>query len=247
MMKGSSQKKRAHAPARKESALSATLREQAWSALNSAGFFVARDVLDLSDVTAEVLEELKQLMRKRKDTDFIFNEHGLVAQDDAYPDECGDRLRLQLFFSKARLPPRIKWLLESIKARTEEIFPATHEACDHVLLLSEPGCANQQCHTDYDPETGDQDGLGCIIALEDETALNVWPGSIDFDVDAEYHRERLALRAGDMLLFRGDLVHSGASYEASNVRVHCFLDTYGATKRLDNKSYFMAKHANIKE
>jgi hypothetical protein len=38
------------------------------------------------------------------------------------------------------------------------------------------------------------------------------------------HHQRLELKAGDALVFRGDLVHGGAAYEHDNVRVHGYLE-----------------------
>jgi len=35
---------------------------------------------------------------------------------------------------------------------------------------------------------------------------------------------QLALNAGDVVVFRGDLVHAGATYEKRNVRLHVSLD-----------------------
>jgi hypothetical protein len=253
MMKGSVKrvtKKRAREPVA-ESALPSTVREQTRTALNTQGFFVIRNFFDLSGVTPALLDEIKTVMRARKATDVIFNGQGTVdpaTQNDDYPTSCGDRARLQLFFKHARMPSPIKWLLDALRRRTAEIFPATHEACDHVFLLSEPNCADQQCHADYDPDMkvdGDAYPLGCLIALEADSALNVWPESIDFDVNKRYHHERLALGAGDMLLFRGDFLHSGASYARSNLRVHCFMDVWNATERLDNGTYYMDENSNI--
>ncbi len=247
-------KKRTHADTSVQSALSVSQQLEARTALDTCGFYVLRNFVDLSGVSPALLDDLKQRMRKRKETDYIFNGQGKVdptTQDTTLPVECGDRARLQLFFNKARMPAHITWLLQAIQARTQEVFPASHQACDHVFLLSERGCDDQTVHCDYDPSDhatpfGGGWPLGCLIALEPDSALNVWPGSIDFDANKRYHHERMALNAGDLLLFRGDLVHSGASYlERSNLRVHCFMDRWDAVERGDNGTYFMDKCDNV--
>ena len=59
-----------------------------------------------------------------------------------------------------------------------------------VALRSEAGCSEQSAHTDYTregPPSGWYDWdtdfvpLGCLVALQDGTALNVWPEAIRFD------------------------------------------------------------------
>ena len=41
---------------------------------------------------------------------------------------------------------------------------------------------------------------------------------------SDEQRKVIRLQIGDILIFRGDLVHSGAAFTAENVRVHCYLD-----------------------
>ncbi|GLE08233.1 hypothetical protein PINS_up019284 [Pythium insidiosum] len=36
-------------------------------------------------------------------------------------------------------------------------------------------------------------------------------------------REEIRLNAGDLLLFRGDLIHAGAAYVTQNTRIHAYL------------------------
>ena len=98
-----------------------------------------------------------------------------------------------------------------------------------VLLYSEEGCEKQQPHTDYSKENmenvaDEKVPLGCLVALEDQTFLDVWPKAIRFK-RIPYFPVRLELKKGDVFVFRGDLVHAGSSYkDRDNVRVHIYLD-----------------------
>ena len=69
--------------------------------------------------------------------------------------------------------------------------------------------------------------LAMIVALEDGTTLHVCP----FDSDGE--EEEIPLNAGDVLVFRGDLIHAGAAYDARNVRIHCYIDSLSAPEPRD--------------
>lgn len=53
--------------------------------------------------------------------------------------------------------------------------------------------------------------LACLVALMDDTAFDVWPGAIRFDESRKIKSLQERLNAGDMLVFRGDLVHGGAA------------------------------------
>ena len=56
-----------------------------------------------------------------------------------------------------------------------------------VVLRSEPGCQSQLPHTDYPEQMADGSAwydwrsndvpLGCVLALQDETHFDVWPGA----------------------------------------------------------------------
>ncbi len=115
-----------------------------------------------------------------------------------------------------------------------------------VVLRSEPGCQPQRSHTDYLPEDVYQlsdDGipLACVVACMDETYFDVWPGAIRcFDTQPEktFRHMRLKLNAGDMLVFRGDLVHGGAAFDKLNVRIHAYLDVR-SVKRTNNATHYM--------
>ena len=89
---------------------------------------------------------------------------------------------------------------------------------------------HQLAHTDFSPKTlanvllvGDDGNmpLACLVALVDDTVFDVWPYAIRFDGKRVCKPMQIRLRAGNMLIFRGDLVHAGAAVgEVENVRIH---------------------------
>jgi len=104
-----------------------------------------------------------------------------------------------------------------------------------VGMHSLVGCAAQPLHTDYD---GDQvrraalKPLGVLLALQDGTKLALQGG------------HELRLRAGDLLIFDGDLVHAGAAYpDAANTRLHLYVHV-PCVRPPRNVTYLIADHAN---
>ncbi len=123
-----------------------------------------------------------------------------------------------------------------------------------VLLRSLPGCERQLAHTDYIPDeellmsTAENRPLLCVLALEDNTKLVVWPGSHKLiggrgRTIKPIEPHIVWLEAGDAILFRGDLVHAGAEYETENIRLHCYIDSK-AVNRHPNRTYIIQKHAD---
>ena len=113
---------------------------------------------------------------------------------------------------------------------------------DWVCIGSVPGCKPQAAHTDYPPPEGivnnEHVPVNVLVALSDNTYLNVWPGShkivaqeymrnsddTDICSDDKIFMKTIMMEEGDILLFRGDLVHGGAGYCKENYRLHCFMD-----------------------
>lgn len=121
------------------------------------------------------------------------------------------------------------------------------------VIGSQAGCAEQAPHTDYMPclsgigrELEDQDFPGvAIAAVMPSTRLCVWPRSIRLLHHPEWAREPIAkqtleLEPGDVLQFRGDLVHAGAAYETDHLRLHCWLDSERCT-RGSRGNYWIAR------
>ena len=116
--------------------------------------------------------------------------------------------------------------------RLAPLFPL-HQVDSMVALLSKMNCQAQFAHTDYSPKalagvTDDMVPLACIVALADGTAFDVWPGAIRFDTSRMFKHLQIKLRRGDVLIFRGDLVHGRAAVgDVENVRIHAYLDVIG--------------------
>lgn len=143
-----------------------------------------------------------------------------------------------------------------------ELFPHL-EPNDWVVIGSKLGCKDQAAYTDYPPTLDmKNDGMvpiNVLIALEPQTFINVWPRShrlicndlLDDEGNSAWDTmdkqiapigmQTLELSKGDLLLFRGDLVHAGASYETSNHRLHCYLDSWAREK---NRTWIIHKHAS---
>jgi ectoine hydroxylase-related dioxygenase (phytanoyl-CoA dioxygenase family) len=86
-----------------------------------------------------------------------------------------------------------------------------------------------------------------LVALEDETTMDVWPGSHRLvrgstDIQDPVSVVHVSLNKGDALLFRGDLVHAGSAYTKPNVRIHFYLDS-PLVKRVANRTWIISKHA----
>ena len=130
-----------------------------------------------------------------------------------------------------------------------------HRVGGVVALRSQPGCQRQAAHCDYIPDDVflDTDDVNVpllfMLALEDDTKLDVWPGSHKLvrDIRAARRmlpivRKTLTLQAGDAVLFRGDLVHAGSEYSKQNTRLHVYLDS-PAVPRDPNRTWIIYKHA----
>ena len=126
---------------------------------------------------------------------------------------------------------------------------------DMTILRSQSGCKDQLPHTDYiagdlervlDYDNDDDMPLSCIVVCMDNTYLNVWPGAIkcfnsnNDGNNKQFECVRLNLNAGDVLIFRGDLVHAGSAYDEKNVRIHVYLDSkHVNTKKSEDRTFLM--------
>ncbi len=70
--------------------------------------------------------------------------------------------------------------------------------------------------------------LSVRLGVEPGTRLWIWPHGCDTEPAASAAEARapfaLELEVGEMLVWRGDLVHAGASYDRDHVRVHAYVD-----------------------
>jgi len=128
---------------------------------------------------------------------------------------------------QVRLKPSHKIVKSVTSALQKHGFMYGRTAGTSVLIHSESGCKRQQWHTDYKPQAISnlrKKPLGVLVALTDNTL---------FDTPAQ----QFTLKCGDMLVFDGDEVHAGSSYNTENTRFHMYIDTPTHT-RIRNRTYF---------
>lgn len=121
-----------------------------------------------------------------------------------------DRRRRQ-----AALPidaPIVQRLLGALEHAGLLVGRSVHDA---VVIVSEAGCGIQEWHRDYDPEAY----RGCTIK-----PLAVLLSCEEGGRWIHEHGE-VALGAGDVVVFDGDVVHRGAPYRNRHMRVHVYLDS----------------------
>jgi hypothetical protein len=200
--------------------------------LHRDGYAVLRNWITVPE------RELTAFQKRAADADPIFNGPGR-----------NDHRRRQL-----TLRPRDGTWLGTVRDRLATEFGTTgHTPTGFVLLASDPGCARQAAHQDYVPDDTLLSTPDCslpllfLLALEGDTALDVWPGSHRFrgaDTTERIDRTTLRLEPGDAVLFRGDLIHAGSAYEtAPNCRIHVYLD-HPAVPRAPNRTWIVRKHGS---
>lgn len=144
-------------------------------------------------------------------------------------------------------------MVKAIQQKLQVLYP-THTIQDFVLLKSLPGCQRQKAHTDYIPDIAlhqcpnERIPLLCLVAIEPNTRLVVWPGSHKVIQGLGRSKDpiepkMLVLEQGDAVVFRADLVHAGAEYDSENIRIHCYLDS-DIVPRDPNRTFIIQKHAD---
>ena len=189
-----------------------------------------------SNIDTNILEYMTEYAKKAEP---IFNDNTINRRND--------RLRRQI-----SLPLRNTWLRD-IRQKLQERYPK-HKINDAVLLQSMPGCRRQAAHCDYVPSAEltntntNTKPLLFILALEDNTYLDVWSGShLRKSVRSNpILPSRLTLNAGDAIIFRPDLVHAGSDYDKTNTRIHFYID-HSSVPRDPNRTWIIYKHASEME
>ncbi len=96
-----------------------------------------------------------------------------------------------------------------------------------VVLKSLAGGGEQDPHRDFPSveigQARQKDSIqgGIIIGLMPNTKLIVYKGC--FTEANPNKRMDITFSIGDIIVFRGDLVHAGSSFEQDNLRLHCML------------------------
>ena len=213
--------------------------------LHRDGFQIYPSVM--KDSISETLVDL--CMEKcDQEGDVLFN-------NDTIRSRLNDKKRLQLAVSKVD-NDEVSMFERLLVGRLKTLFPS-HKPDSAVILLSRDGCAAQLAHTDYSPATLEnvmnRDAampLAVLVALTDNTVMDVWPKAIRFDKSQDFKPQQIRLQAGDVLAFRADLVHGGAAVANRNVRMHVYLDTEAISRpKYDDgqveQTNFMHKFSHI--
>jgi hypothetical protein len=145
------------------------------SDLHIDGFTVMRGLF--ADLVPDYADDFTHAA---KDAQPIFNN-----QDTDHAEN--DKRRLQLGFGELKGPAaeKARSFQAAVEARLRALY-GIHVVQNMFLLRSLPGCLGQRAHTDYCPgqvknRSDAQMPLACVIALRDDTCLDVWPGAIRFD------------------------------------------------------------------
>lgn len=179
-----------------------------------SGYRVLRRVLD-----AGIVSKMLRMERRIKKHDWktVFS-HG----------EVQDEYRLQYY-----IPPCAE--LAAVEEGVMDVIGAINprwrpRGGSWVFLKSLTGGERQQIHRDYLHEEiigVSEDSLPCglLVCLQPGTKLATYGWN---RLSAEQHEEKIVeLEPGDVLVFRGDLIHCGMEYAEDNVRLHCYLDVDG--------------------
>lgn len=192
--------------------------------LHTSGFVVLRGAVAVSD------ELVAKVRHQSRHAGAIFNYTGAGANDD-------DGRRRQQRLMTRQLGP---WTRE-VEAAVAPYLGPSRVVREYVAIISQHGCQQQALHWDYDPDacraacTDDTIPLAVIVTLMPDTCLVVSPGAIRGRRDLPI--TEITTQPGDIVVFRGDLIHAGAAYpDRSNVRVHAYVDVRGFVRQ-SNATY----------
>lgn len=206
--------------------------------LHTIGYTIFRAAFEPASLLTAVK---KQASRARP----IFNHNETMAGND--------RKRLQC---NLKVTAQIKMSLHTIEAFVTKTLQSPHHFSPWVLLHSLPGCRDQANHVDYVPApdlaaaSDEQMPLAVLVSLMPDTHLHVYDRSIRLSTTApaslgkkRINRKTVSLGAGDILVFRGDLVHAGSGYEKDNYRLHAYMDSE-YVYRTPNRTWLIKEHGS---
>ena len=175
---------------------------------------VFKNVVDIPDyVSSYIYQESKK-------GDPIFN--------NKYDENSGDGKRSQYDFN-CKIGNHFKQTLRKFM-KTKGFVK--HYLKDLVIVRSEPYCKRQKLHIDYDKDKlrsmkKTDYPYGIIVGVSDNSR---------FIVSINNKIQTIHINKGDVIIFRGDLVHAGAEYYSENVRLHAYIDSV-KYKREKNRTY----------
>lgn len=215
------------------------------STLHSLGYHIFRNAIDITDYMKDSVLQLvenqppvKRSRTKRSSSKIFNNKRNSV----------GDGLRAETDVGNASLLGLSTKIIQWANGN----FPH-HSVENMVIITSEPGCKRQVAHCDYEPTAQLANcpekyfPCGLLVAVERHTKIVGWPNTIRLSTMQRDYAEEIArepfeafvvhLDPGDVLVFRGDLIHAGAEYESHNCRIHAYLDT-PCVSRKGNRTWY---------
>lgn len=205
--------------------------------LHTVGYVVVSDRLK---IPPDLIIELQNCLHHSSCKQSIFN-HDANGNGNDY-------LRRQQHLRRYRRNTHLHHIQCTLETFIQREFSLKHRIQSPILLMSLPGCQSQAPHTDFlttdaFEQLADQEiPLSMIVALEDETVFDIYENSIrkGGTIDAKY-RKQVRMRSGDIIVFRGDLVHGGSAYSTSNVRLFYYVDS-PFFKRIPNRTQFVSEN-----
>jgi len=200
--------------------------------LHTDGF----EIINYNNINSKIIREIKN---SGDDGYIIFNDK-IRGGDDKRSQSFIDNPNKELNDWKS-------CIMNLLKEKYPKLIPN-----DMVVIKSVKGCKKQIPHCDYEQDLSfatapdDEVPLGCLICIMEETTLDVWIKSHRLaylnneiiDNINPIKRTRIKLNIGEILIFRGDLVHAGSSYDKDNYRVHVFLDSEKVDRK-ENRTWYM--------
>lgn len=175
----------------------------------------------LSEFGYEVFQQAVEPTQKLCDTALRSAADAFVIFNHNARTRSNDDLRSQ---SHVKVNDR---LLRGIDEFLQQFEHSGMKRSEFMAIHSAPGCQEQAAHCDFDPKSPcfqtPTFPVGVIVALQDDTFVDVWPGSHRNAFRVERHK--VTLSKGDVLVFRGDCVHAGSAFQHANTRLHCYVDS----------------------
>lgn len=174
---------------------------------------VFKNVVDIPDyISSYIYQESKK-------GDAIFNNG----------HESGDGKRTQYDFN-CKIGIHFKKVLRNFM-KTKGFM--NHYIKDLVIVRSEPYCKRQKLHTDYDIDKlrhikKTDYPYGILVGVSDNSR---------FLISDKNRVKTIYINKGDIIVFRGDVLHAGAEYYSENIRLHAYVDSK-KYKREKNTTYF---------
>jgi hypothetical protein len=128
-----------------------------------------------------------------------------------------------------------------LKVKGLSLVEAPRVAGESTVLISRPGCVQQQLHTDFDPARVKQllkeDRL---VGVPLSVLCSFTPGGSALVIqDASTGQAKeIHLDFGAMAIFTGDVIHSGAKYSDFNVRGFFHITHEELCPHVEDKVYF---------